>query len=86
MQMLAVAADIMQPEAKIAISDHLGTVMELTQSAGLRQLPVVGAGRPTRGILGRIGRHPRVPRIAQELRRDRTAVHPRLSPLVTRQS
>jgi CIC family chloride channel protein len=41
MQMLAVAADIMQTEGKVALSDHLGNVMELTQSTGLRQLPVV---------------------------------------------
>jgi CIC family chloride channel protein len=41
MQMLAVAADIMQTEGKVGVSDHLGNVMELTQSTGLRQLPVV---------------------------------------------
>jgi chloride channel protein, CIC family len=51
MQMLAVAADIMQPEAKVAISDHLGTVMELTQSTGLRQLPVVGQDGRLAGFL-----------------------------------
>jgi CIC family chloride channel protein len=51
MEMLAVAADIMQPEAKVAISDHLGTVMELTQSTGLRQIPVVGRDGRLAGFL-----------------------------------
>jgi Mg/Co/Ni transporter MgtE len=51
MQLLAVAADIMQTEAKVAISDHLGAVMELTQSTGLRQLPVVGSDGRLTGFL-----------------------------------
>ena len=51
MQILAVAADVMQAEAKIAISDHLGAVMELTQSTGLRQLPVVGPDGRLAGFL-----------------------------------
>jgi len=42
MQLLAVAADIMQTDAKVRASDLLGAVIELTHSTGLRQLPVVG--------------------------------------------
>jgi len=41
MQLLAVAADIMQTDAQVSASDQLGKVMELTHSTGLRQLPVV---------------------------------------------
>jgi CIC family chloride channel protein len=51
MEMLAVAADVMQPEAKVATSDHLGTAMELTQSTGLRQIPVVGGDGRLAGFL-----------------------------------
>jgi CIC family chloride channel protein len=51
MQMLAVAADIMEPDAKVGISDHLGTVMELTQSTGLRQIPVVDTDGRLAGFL-----------------------------------
>ena len=49
--MLAVAADVMQPEAKVAVTDHLGTAMELTQSTGLRQVPVAGTDGRLIGVL-----------------------------------
>ncbi|HVT10225.1 MAG TPA: chloride channel protein [Polyangia bacterium] len=42
MQLLAVAADIMQTDARVTPTDDLGRVIELTHSTGLRQLPVVG--------------------------------------------
>jgi chloride channel protein, CIC family len=41
MQLLAVAADIMQADAKVMPTDELGRVIDLTHSTGLRQLPVV---------------------------------------------
>jgi predicted transcriptional regulator len=41
----------MEPDAKVGISDHLGTVMELTQSTGLRQIPVVDTDGRLAGFL-----------------------------------
>ncbi len=41
----------MQSEGKVGISDHLGAVMELTQSTGFWQLPVVAADGRLVGFL-----------------------------------
>jgi len=51
MQLLAVAADIMQTEGVVTSSAHLGEVMELTHNTGLRQLPVVGPDGRLTGVL-----------------------------------
>ncbi len=51
MQLLAVAADIMQTDAKVTATDQLGRVMELTHSTGLRQLPVVDAQGRLAGLV-----------------------------------
>jgi CIC family chloride channel protein len=51
MQLLAVAADIMQTDVNVTPSDHLGAVMELFDTAGLRQIPVVGSDGRLAGFL-----------------------------------
>ncbi len=51
MQLLAVAADIMQMDAKVTVTEQLGRVMELTHSTGLRQLPVVDVDGRLMGLV-----------------------------------
>ncbi len=51
MQLLAVAADIMQADVRVVPSDHLGEVMKLTHNTGLRQLPVVDPDGRLTGFL-----------------------------------